>query len=122
MKREIVLIGSALAVYEASRFALSLGVKRQCLREARGRCTAQGRHEGILEAAHYNHVRDEDYRFYNGLPPYDSKEAARILCTRHHLLDHINGSGQNGLSKEDNDIAILSLMKRLNISSLDQLR
>lgn len=113
----IALTGLALLL----DFSLSLPVKKQCLKEAKGRCTAQGRHGGILEAAHYNHSRDDDWRFYSGLPPYDSKEAARILCTRHHLLDHLTAAGENGLDKADNDLAILSMMRRLNITSLDQL-
>lgn len=58
-----------------------------------------------LEAAHLNHDRShKDYNeAFNG----------KTLCTKHHLEDHLNRAGHNGLSRGHNDWAINKLRERL---------
>jgi hypothetical protein len=63
---------------------------------------------GQLEAAHIDHSR----RDVNGIP-YDDPSRAIMLCTRHHLDQHLAGFGNNGLSVQGNNAAIHSLKCRL---------
>jgi hypothetical protein len=58
-----------------------------------------------LEAAHYDHSHRNTY--------YNSIKNGRILCTQHHLEDHLQRAGRNGLSTHHNNFAIESLIGRL---------
>jgi len=92
--------------------AVSKEVRKQALREQK-ECQASGSHAGTLEAAHYNHIKDDKKRAEMGLPPYNSKNSVRILCTQHHLEDHLEHEGQNGLTPKQNEWAIGRIGKRL---------
>lgn len=67
-------------------------------------CVMPPPHEGGLEAAHINHKKDNNY---------DNPNNGRVLCTKHHLEDHISRAGRNGLSKNHNNWAINMLLQRL---------
>jgi hypothetical protein len=60
-----------------------------------------------LEAAHLDHDRQN--------PRYDDPSNGVLLCTEHHLKDHINRHGRNGLTREANEWAIESLKQRLPV-------
>jgi hypothetical protein len=52
----------------------------------------------MVHATHYDHDKKK--------PDYDTVDAGRILCIEHHLQDHIDNEGRNGLTKSQNDYAI----------------
>lgn len=62
-------------------------------------------HEGRLEAAHYDHSRSN--------PDYNNAKNGRLLCTAHHIEDHIEREGQNGLPEYQNQWSIGMMLKRL---------
>lgn len=62
-------------------------------------------HLGNLHCAHINH--DKFYEKYN------DPENGRLLCEKHHYLDHVNREGRNGLSMEHNKMAKEGLMHSL---------
>ncbi|MCB1712581.1 MAG: HNH endonuclease [Candidatus Riesia sp.] len=58
-----------------------------------------------LEAAHIDHNKKKKN--------YDSPSNGRTLCTEHHLDDHIDRHGRNGLTPRQNRWAIKTIAKRL---------
>lgn len=87
-----------------SVFAFSSGTRRQILERDGYKCRICGSTDH-LEAAHINHNKDN--------PRYDDPSNGRILCTEHHLEDHINRHGRNGLSRQANNWAINKLRERV---------
>ncbi len=57
-----------------------------------------------LEAAHWSHDRSRS--------DYDSPDNGRLLTTAEHFWDHVDRQGENGLSKESNDWAIMTIWRR----------
>lgn len=62
-------------------------------------------HLGRLEAAHLDHDKSN--------PDYDNPDTGILLCGKHHLAQHIDGHGSNGLAKHHNAWAVNMLTKRL---------
>lgn len=60
---------------------------------------------GPLQAAHLNHDQSD--------PAYNDPANGITLCMHHHLQDHEEREGSNGLSPEDNFKAINSLRHQL---------
>lgn len=88
--------------------ALSRAKRLKALENANYQCQANGKHEGILEAAHIDHTRAE----VNGIP-YDDERRVEILCTAHHLQQHRLNFGVNGLNTLQNWWAINRISDRL---------
>lgn len=86
-------------------FAFSRGSRKKILARDNYQCVICGATDH-LEAAHINHNRNN--------PNYNNPSNGRILCTEHHLEDHINRAGRNGLSKTHNNRAIKLLKMRKN--------
>ncbi len=63
-------------------------------------------HEGILEAAHYDHSRSN--------PKYNNETNGRLLCSHHHQRDHQSGRA-NGLTDAQNEWAADAIGKRLKL-------
>ncbi len=98
-----MVLVSALA--ELASLAFSRPVKKE-IKERDGReCTGEGFHAGILEAAHIDHSHAN--------PLYNDPSNGKLLCTAHHLEDHVLRAGQNGLTTAENDGAITTVAKRL---------
>lgn len=57
-----------------------------------------------LHVAHIDHTRNERY---------DDPSNGRTLTVYEHLQDHVNREGRNGLTKAQNDFAIVALWKTL---------
>lgn len=99
--------GLIVAGYYLSTLAFSKRTRAE-IRERDGSCQWEGEsgeHFGILEAAHYDHDKDS--------PMYDDVDNGRLLCTQHHLQDHIENADDNGLNVYANEWAIDAIMKRL---------
>jgi len=92
----------AIGILHLSRFAFSWESKQEILRRDGYQCTKCGSTEH-LEAAHYNHTRDENY---------DNPDNGRILCTECHLEDHIHRPN-NGLSRKHNQWAIRKMQQKI---------
>jgi len=84
--------------------AFTSGVRMQILERDGYRCKLCGATDH-LEAAHINHNKSR----YD----YNSPSNGRTLCIKHHLMDHINRHGRNGLPKRQNEWAIEQLRSRL---------
>ena len=56
----------------------------------------------MVEAAHYDHNKED--------PSYDTIEAGRILCIKHHADSHREGG--NGLTDKQNEWAVLQISKK----------
>ena len=54
----------------------------------------EGQHQGGMHASHIDHTRG------NG---YDDPDNGHWYCQLHHLQDHINRHGRNGLTEEQNN-------------------
>jgi 5-methylcytosine-specific restriction endonuclease McrA len=87
-----------------SVFAFSPGTRRQILERDRYQCRVCG-DTNHPEASHIDHNKNN--------PKYDHPSNGRILCTEHHLADHINRHGRNGLTKSQNIWAINKIRERL---------
>ena len=97
----------ATAVIVTIGMAFSRGVARRIKERAGWECEeADNTCIGGLEASHINHNRK--YKDYN------HPDNGKALCSGHHLDDHINRAGQNGLTKKQNKWAINSLRARVN--------
>lgn len=85
--------------------AFSRGSRNRILEEADHQCKKQSDEcSGGLEAAHVSHKKDEFYdKTWNG----------EALCSYHHLEDHIERHGRNGLPKKQNEWAIRQISQRL---------
>jgi len=88
-----------------SQFAFTRRVREEIYRRDRYCQGGDTGHNGNLEAAHYDHDRDN--------PAYNDSSNGRLLCTQHHLEDHIEGAGHNGLPEHQNNWAIKMIKKRL---------
>lgn len=84
--------------------AFTTSVRYQILERDNYRCRVCGATDH-LEAAHIDHNKDS----YN----YNSPSNGKTLCSKHHLADHINRHGSNGLTKRQNEWAIEQLRNRL---------
>lgn len=93
-------IGGAIAL---ALGAFSSGVRREILRRDGG-CVVCGATDN-LEASHYDHNRKS--RNYN------DPSNGEMRCTLHHLDQHIEMEGNNGLTIEGNRWAIKKLQERL---------
>ena len=98
-----VAVPVGIMIY-GSVFAFSSGTRKQILERDNYRCRICGATDH-LEAAHINHNKDH--------PKYNDPSNGRILCTEHHLADHINRHGRNGLSRRANEWAINKLRERV---------
>lgn len=92
----------AVGILHLSRFAFSWQSKQEILQRDGYQCTKCGSTEH-LEAAHYDHTRDEKY---------DNPDNGRLLCTECHLEDHIHRPN-NGLSKKHNKWAIKTMQQKI---------
>lgn len=71
-------------------------------------CNASFQSGKMVHASHYSHDKSD--------PTYDTVEAGRIQCVKHHLIyhqDHEGSSEEIGLTEEANNHAI-SLLKNTN--------
>lgn len=84
--------------------AFSSEVRRKVLERDGFKCTVCGSTEH-LEASHKNHSRDN--------PKYNDPDTGITLCTKHHLLQHIENEGKNGLTKAQNQWSINKIRERL---------
>jgi len=85
--------------------AFSSGVRQQILRRDGYKCVICGSTEH-LEACHTIHDRSH--------PNYNDPEWGETRCSLHHLQQHIEEEGQNGLTKAGNDWAIDKLLQRVS--------
>lgn len=92
--------------------AVSFEAKQKALHRDHGCVDPDPYHAGGLEAAHYNHTKDNYERARQGLPPYDHEGSVRILCNKHHLLDHLENR-ENGLNHHQNRWSISMLIRKL---------
>ena len=88
-----------------SNFAFTRKIRQQIYKRDRS-CQEPPPHNGGLEAAHYDHDKSN--------PDYNSPSNGRLLCTEHHLEDHVQNAGLNGLPESQNNWAISMIKKRLN--------
>lgn len=102
----IVPLLAVTGVLITSQFAFSRKSRNE-IRRRDGTCQDDSgtSHLGNNEAAHFNHDRSS--------PSYDDPDNGRLLCTKHHMEDHIDGHGNNGLAKHHNSWAVSMLSKRL---------
>ena len=91
-------------VIHGTVFAFSSGSRQKILERDGYKCVVCGK-TGCLDAAHKNHNRDN--------PDYNNPKNGKTLCVEHHLDDHKQNAGRNGLSKRHNDWAIDKLKERL---------
>lgn len=103
----LIPLFSIAAITLVSQGAFSRRSRRQILERDGYACKVCGATD-CLEAAHINHSRD-----YKN---YDDPSNGYTLCTEHHLEDHINRHGRNGLTKRQNNWAINMIMKRLGMT------
>lgn len=87
--------------------ALTAPMRRQAYKQAGYKCqdTSGESHLGILEASHRNHRRDD--------PNYNKPESTTVLCSRHHLVAHLENEGTNGLNQSQNSWAIKAIATRI---------
>lgn len=95
-----LLVTAAIAT---STQAFTSSVRREIIDRDGRKCRECGSTEH-LEAAHINH--DKRRKRYN------APSNGRTLCTLHHLEDHIQRHGRNGLSKDGNSWAVKQLRRR----------
>lgn len=84
------------------------------LKERRGKNCADisgEAHAGYLEVAHVDHLAYDPERLRN--PLYYASGNLIVLCTRHHLTQHLEEAGNNGLTQRQNDWAIKMISDRL---------
>jgi len=74
----LVVIEIALAFSRPVRKQIGYRDKWQCQWE---KCTRSFQKGYMVQAAHYDHDKSD--------PNYDTVDAGRILCTTHHIQDHI---------------------------------
>ena len=87
--------------------AFSSRVRRIILRRDGGCVKRDETCNGGLEASHKDHSRQN--------PDYKHPDNGDALCTKHHLDDHIEREGENGLSIGQNRWAISTIKKRLGL-------
>jgi hypothetical protein len=103
--KSIIKWGSLLtASFFLSNFAFSPSVRRAIL-ERDGGCVVGEDCAGGLQAAHINHGKWD--------PDYNNPDNSVTLCEKHHLEDHIERAGSNGLPEHQNNFAIRILTKKL---------
>lgn len=114
MKERIVSVAKiATTVYVATKLsesAFSFRSRKKILERDGYKCVRCGATDH-LEAAHINHNRNRS--------DYDDPSNGRTLCTEHHLEDHINREGRNGLTKRHNRWAIKRLRQKARRNSGD---
>ena len=81
-------------------FAFSRKTRKEMIKRDGGCKGVGGEHQGGLHAAHLDHTQNETY---------DDVTRGRMLCELHHLQDHINRHGRNGLTESQNTWAIKML-------------
>ena len=85
---------------------------RKAMIQRDGGCTEEGDHVGYLEASHDHHSRAN----VDGVP-YNDIRRGKILCSLHHLIQHLGLIGrarEAGLSEKGNDWAIDRLQERVD--------
>ena len=97
----MAMLGGAVAL---SQFCFDWDTRRKILDRDHHRCVKCGATDH-LEAAHISH--DKSRKDYN------SPSNGRVLCLEHHLQDHKQREGYNGLTRAGNHWAIAMMVKRL---------
>lgn len=97
--------GLAVTGLLLSQFAFTRKVRQEIWKRDGGRCVECGTTQH-LQCAHYDHNRDN--------PWYNDPDNGRLLCVKHHLEDHIDGAGSNGLLPHQNDYAIRTLQEKID--------
>lgn len=90
------------------------------LKERRGKTcmdTSGEDHAGYLEVAHIDHLVYDPERLRN--PLYYASGNLIVLCTRHHLTQHLEEEGVNGLTPKQNAWSIKMISNRLGRIFLD---
>jgi len=100
-------LGAGVITVSLFAMAFSRPVRAAILRKSNGRCVREdGTCMGGMEATHDDHDRNN--------PKYDTVENSKGgMCTKHHLDDHEEREGRNGLSRYNNNRAKASLRARL---------
>lgn len=75
-------------------------------------------HVGILEVAHSDHTKpcgagSDCFHCTDYSCSYQSPDNLTTFCTKHHLLNHIQQEGSNGLTSSQNNWAIAKIATRL---------
>lgn len=91
--------------------AFSLNIRKLIGKRDNWHCTDEGceasfQKGDMVHASHFNHDKSD--------PKYDTVEAGRIQCVKHHLIYHQNHVGRAqeiGLCEEANNYAIRMLKK-----------
>lgn len=76
-------------------------------------------HVGGLEVAHIDHTKpcgegSDCHQCTDYSCSYQSPDNLTTLCTKHHLLNHIQNEGENGLTVPQNNWAIAMIGNRLS--------
>lgn len=86
--------------------AVTHDVRMAAIRRDHGCTDTSGeRHFGILEASHRMHTKTD--------PNYNTTQAIDIKCSVHHLTDHLENEGRNGLNRHQNAWAIRMIADRI---------
>ena len=104
MRRELLtlaMLGGAVAL---SQFCFDWDTRRKILDRDHHKCVRCGA-TSDLECAHINH--DKSRKDYN------SPSNGRVLCMGHHLQDHKQREGHNGLTRAGNRWSITMIEKRI---------
>jgi hypothetical protein len=103
----ILTVGAELLVLAGiSTLAVSKKVRQEILNRDGHQCTDDSgeEHLGGLQVSHTNHTKDEHY---------EDPANLTTRCERHHLVQHLESEGENGLSANHNHFGIRMLASKV---------
>lgn len=120
------LVQGGLVLLPIIGMALSQKMRLEAIKHLGLNCKEEGRHGGIIEFSHTNHKRDEipmkleavgwqecEVGGEDELVPYDDWRRTVPRCSLHHMEEHIDRQGENGLNHHQNSWSIERIKERL---------